>query len=207
MITIYKTPIDGNDWERRDSVTFNKKCEIIAIDIRSRTEEEGDMDLLFEDMYFEFPTPFRHGDIVRIVGHNKPFVLDVIYDWDKSAMLERGVPKDDKRLEKIDRHLPQRKKYKDISDMRAWGYGLYRNDLSEHFLYCDDFGFGSSLELEYYPEKLEGKNRILQIISGLMMRELDIEQALHLYQYYLSDNETQKLKKLYNRLFIDKIEG
>lgn len=197
-IRIYRSIIDGDQEPLhydREWVDFNNKFEIIEINIHGMAEEEEDIHILFEEMYFEFPTPFRHGDIVRRVGFHEPFVLDTIYYWDRAAMLEKGVSADDERLERIDKQLEKGKKHRDHSDMSAWGYSLGDNVFSRDLLCYGNLGFGGYLELEYYTEKLEGMNRVLQIISDLMKRKIHIEQAFNLYQYHSNDRRTQEWKE------------
>lgn len=136
----------------------------------------------FEDMWFQFPVPFKKGDIVYTekkgyVGYSpygtEPFVLDgVCYDmW-------------------TEKQIESKKERGDLTDMTAYGY--FQNENGEVFYECMHDYFS----LDYYPEKLEGEQRILTTLSNYFKGEISVDLLINAYHMIL-DEENLKRKKKY----------
>ena len=119
------------------SIRYNQDDEPVEIDIRIREEDEDYILNSFEFLWFNFPTPFKHSDIVipvkslglreRVVEQG-PFILDNIVTWSKNC------------VERFEDHG-------DITDMMA--YGHYINDDNKYQEYEAIY-----MDLEYYEEPL-----------------------------------------------------
>jgi len=136
----------------------------------------------FEDMWFQFPVPFKKGDIVYTekkgyVGYSpygtEPFVLDgVCYDmW-------------------TEKQIESKKERGDLTDMTAYGY--FQNENGEVFYECMHDYFS----LDYYPEKLEGEHRILTTLSYYFKGKISVDLLINAYHMIL-DEENLKRKKKY----------
>ncbi len=153
-ITVTKSPLDRDEYNNIGvvSVTYNSEFEVLSV-------SDGDIygiDDAFDGMWFEFPTPFKQGDI--LIERNRysygsyigtPVVLH-------SLCTER---------DKVKANL---EKNGDSTDMSFLGYYAYEGDIfREH---GNDY-----LSLEYYREPLEGEQRSLKALSMHMKGELDYE--------------------------------
>ena len=154
---------------------------IVDVATRTENEYETDLDYFFEAIWFEFPVPFKRGDIVyvkNIWGREVPVALtDIIIPggWD---------------LEKY--RKMRREDGGDISDMNFWGYtasghycwnpgdptnkAYYEGiDYDVHFEYMD---------LEYYRKELTGMNRVLKPVSAWLKGEFGDDLCLLLTGYH-----------------------
>lgn len=127
----------------------------------------------FEDMWFQFPVPFKKGDIVynKVKGYvgyspygTEPFVLEgVCYDmW-------------------TDKQVALKKERGDLTDMTAYGY--FQNENGEVFYECMHDYFS----LDYYSEKLEGKQRILTVLSNYIKGEISVDLLMNAYYIILNE--------------------
>ena len=138
----------------------------ITIDLAGRimsvttdyTEEENkywyELKLFFDYLRFNFPVPFKRGDIVY--RKNKlhpdaytPIVIDGI-------VFPHGLDKE--------KYLEKRREFGDTSDMNVWGYAA-NMDCSGgyHGLYQEVWW--NYMNTEYYREELTGIERVLGLIS------------------------------------------
>ena len=139
--------------------TYNSKFELVRIDAYELRDVEYN---LFEVVFFQVPIPFKTGDIV----YNARSA-----EWSeiKEPIVFKGSMSDDE-------HLP---KYRDYSDMIAWGYGQ-RDDGS---CYCDHMW--CYCDLAYYKEPLKGPQRFLKALSSYMKGNIDLELLLLAYRKIL----------------------
>lgn len=137
-------------------------------------KEESDVFFgVFEGLWFDFPTPFKKGDIVwdprrpENKGYTGgPFVL-------KETCLEGLDPEVAERM----------KKDGDTSDMNVRGYfagehGDIWNEVTDNYM-----------DLEYYEKELKGASRVLIPLSRFLKGEIDVELYARAYhqirmQYY-----------------------
>ncbi len=142
-----------------------------------------DLDLIFEGMCFDFPTPFQRGDI--LIPHNevdcygkRPFVLSYITTWKSEEMRKRGFHEQecpsrrgwDGFDKNIDRHLERG----NCSDMRA--IGTYAGDpYDNEGMFFEDDILEIPTNLEYYSGPLEGYQRQLWALSMYEKGEINWE--------------------------------
>lgn len=147
----------------------------VAMNINSYKDEGDDESLKanFDEMWFDFPVPFKKGDIlvpVHTPGPNNlwsetgPFVMDSITPWEKEL---------NERMQYVARG--------DSSDMLAWGYfqdpdgRIYRECRSNY------------MNLEYYEGSFCGPRRLLIALSNFMKNEISVEMLLSAYRKTIMD--------------------
>jgi len=152
---------------------YNSEKELLRIDCRAfsnfLTSEE--LELLcesFDGMWFDFPIPFKKGDLVMDVFREEPFVLMDTMPWYKK------------------KH-PERKCHLDSSDMYASGYSY---DTADRFLY-DDY-MVDYMNMVYYSEPLQGPQRILEAYSRFEKKKIDAWTLLKLFRMYEHEEQANR---------------
>ena len=117
----------------------------------ARTEKEDDIiDQFFEELWFDFPTPFKKGDIVwepnkeMSVGHfcEEVYVLEELPTWTAGKFVrEKGS----------------------YADMANMGYSVNSNGT----VYCDHMG-NNYMNTEYYKGTYDCGQKILPAISKML---------------------------------------
>lgn len=142
---------EDKEQEKEVTVYYNKYKEPYKIgETGVLDESQQELYTLFEWMWIEVPTPFKKGDIVYVPNGCKygcpptkyPYVLTSLCTW-----------VDEKTIEK-------RKQSGDITDMTAYGYFLDEESCQVYEECMHDY-----LRLEYYTNKLVGKEKNLQLLS------------------------------------------
>lgn len=126
---------------------------------------------VFDGLWFDIPTPFKKGDIVFNTEYDSPQVI---------LLTELGI-----NINKLPKRRYQAIKQRgDSTDM------LYK------FYYAENDGSvwheegWNYMNLEYYRDKLKGKDKVLLPISMLLKGE-DTSLCLELYQSLLSQLQTE----------------
>lgn len=128
-------------------------------------EEESIFDI-FEGMWFDFPTPFKKGDIVWVPedAHciqwecDGPFVLEGLSTWNPNPyVVESG----------------------DSSDMNGHGYFLNPNGTIYHEVMCN------YMDLEYYPGPFTENKKILPALGKFLKGEIAVDFLLCVYRRVL----------------------
>lgn len=178
-IMCWRRELDAPD-NREISVLLNRKCEILEIDTR-RLKEYPYRDMIFRGVFpglwFDFPTPFKKGDILwdptnfspRTGG---PFVLEAV-NLD--------------RLEDNEKYIEWRRKNGDISDMDYQGIYV----LSEMNLFKDQNW--NYMDIEYYPHKPEGAYKLLTPAAALLKGEIDECLFARAYKTIMLEVETDRM--------------
>ena len=126
---------------------------------------EGDLDKLwpdFEAMWFNFPLPFKRGDIVSSTS----FYGDVgHYVLSGDATLDPTREKDAKLLAAWERHG-------DCSDMVVSADGIRDDGIVSFHNHLD------VLSLDYFDDPLEGHEKQLEILSRFEKEEISLAQCL-----------------------------
>ena len=142
--------------------------------------------LLFEEMWFAFPTPFHSGDIVcSRFSPDEPFVLTDMVTWDSERMMKELPPSeyDRQMLDCADWTIERLLGQGDSRIMGAFGYraegGLIRRQKAP---ICD------YLDLEYYRGSLDCSHKILQPVSTYLKGNCGIEFLLNAYCLLLAVN-------------------
>lgn len=160
---IIKKPLDK---ERENAmIEFNSDCEIT--DIYQYDLNDGDCDtlLIFDNMWFGFPTPFKNGDVVC-----DPMRMDPAELWSGPFVLNETA---------TDVAARENRELCDSSDMCAWGY--FTDEDGAIYSEC----MHDYTSLEYFPEeKLTGKFRVLKALSNHIKGKLDEDGVLFALAYH-----------------------
>lgn len=193
MYFIDKVPLGASSGAVPGTIVLNEGFEPVRVDVRGACcDEDLDIDLSFEAMWFAFPTPFRRGDILTLVDDaNQIFVLDSLCTWDNAAMRENDLPDrmpyTRRDASKMQSHLH---KLGDTSDMSACVYSL-----AENFELCRSHGgWPDYLDLEYYrgPDTDEVKG--LKAVACYMRNKCDVSLLMDYLEFLESKHRTRALR-------------
>lgn len=142
--------------------------EMLEIDPSEISESEWKIRGLFEGLWFEFPTPFKKGDIVwnpnRPCGCcGGPFAL--------TAVCLEGL--EDGKADSI-------RRTGDNSDMNACGYFQDEDGSLYHEVMYD------YMDLEYYDKELTGAQKTLIAMSNYLKGEIDVELLIRAYHQIIT---------------------
>jgi len=127
-----------------------------------RIENQAESDLffsVFQDMWFEFPTPFKKGDIIWDPGRETGSHCSGPFVFTKTS----GLYSDSKEV---------LMKYGDETDMCAYGYFV----LPEGRIYsaCID----NYMDMEYYEKEPDGAAKSLLALSSFLKGESDLAECI-----------------------------
>ena len=160
------------------------------------TEEEFDLMWWgFQAQWFDFPTPFRYGDVLvrknspflGEVEQPRPFVLILLSTWGREEALKRG--ESEERAEGFEMLLKRRCEVGDMYVRSASGFLLKDGSLQQ------DHGIERYLDFEYCREELKGEERILKALSLFGKGEIGIELLLKTYHIVFMEEEARREKK------------
>lgn len=129
---------------------------------------------VFDGLWFDFPTPFKKGDI--------------LCEYDELGVESNGFCKGPFVVKGI---TPERiregtRKYGDSSDMNAWGYFI---DNSGRIYSEVMFNY---MNLEFYRGDLNGKKKVLKALSNFIAEEIDIALFANAYHYILCEENLKQ---------------
>lgn len=179
-LEIRKEPLDAAEHSRRiDTCLFNQDGEIMQINCLPTDAEDMMTYLLFEEMWFAFPTPFHSGDIVcSRFSPNEPFVLTDMVTWGSERMMKELPPSEyDRQMLNcadwtVDRLLEQG----DSRIMGAFGYRAEGSSIRREKTPICDY-----LDLEYYRRPLDPSHKVLQPVSSYLKGNCGIKFLLNAY--------------------------
>lgn len=167
---------DPDSFKLNGTIEIDLSGQLISADFGDDDENFRYLDRFFEDMWFEFPVPFKPGDIVCLkdytINPRHPIVLtDIVFPggWDHDEWRKN-------------------RECGDSSDMLIWGY--YIGDSCSGECGTDDyFGILSDswwnyMDVEYYPKELTGCYRALKPVSSWIKGELGEDVALLVAAYH-----------------------
>lgn len=128
----------------------------------------------FNWMWFDFPTPFRRGDIL-VSSDGVPFVLERICTWlpfDPCWESKNDPPKRMPTIQNVDLF----REYGSITDMHCHSYFISE---SGHIFY--DQHPHNYMNLEYYRGEFVGHQRILHVVSNYMNDKISLDELLNAY--------------------------
>lgn len=180
-------------------LTMNSNYKIMEVEESGLTDEEGDIDFAFEEMWINLPTPFKRGDIIVNCNwaDNEPRVLDYLCTWDTKTMIENGASKTEEFVLAAGARLEKMLQTGDTSDMGAYGYEISE----EGQVWCDDFSFSRYLDIEYYRKPLQGKQRFLRAISSFMQEKINIEFLVNTYRTIWLEEDNKRSKEWYGKIY------
>ena len=178
MMWCNRMPMDGPDEDALHScfsVRLDAQKQIMEVDPNPSLLNERDKELemdVFPGFWFDFPTPFRKGDILwdpqkpdGLCGG--PFVC--------TSINHHGLA-DEKRFEYLRRQA-------DTSDMQA--NGLFVS--AEHGVYGESMS--NYMNCEYYPKELINIERLLTPFSTYEKGKIDAELLVHACHYITLETE------------------
>ena len=169
--------ITKHDLENNNNiiVTFLPNNTILNIYVENLIgEEDIVINNTFGRFYFDFPTPFKKGDI--------------LCEYNEFGEETTGYCQGSFVLTSITKNTKYNKQYADSSDITAWGY--FQNE--DGSVYADNMY--NYMDLEYYKGKITDKKRILKSFSSFLKEEIDIGLLANAYHCILSE-EYSKLQK------------
>lgn len=204
-ITICKYMLNQPEDMRRsypDTIRLNSKMEIMEVNVFHEKEYDKDLKKAFEGMGFDFPTPFKRGDILHYpLNTDRPFVLHYITTWDSKEMFSRGFSEHECPFrdgwEAHDRFVRETLENRGVWDIHA--VGMVIDDEEGTLLY--DNTLRSPIDLEYYQEPLKGMERQLQVVSLYEKREADAEVLANCCSAIRIEESAKKLSYLYTHLY------
>ena len=154
-VRITRRRIDSTDGPFHTmSVILDRDYAILEVDADGAPEEDCYTHGTFEDMWFDFPLPFKKGDIIYDTTRSEDGLFCGAMVFESSAH---------------DRYVEHGRRGCDTSDMWVSGY-----------FQCDDGAiFGETdynyMNYEYYPpERLTGRKRVLPVISRYLKGEIGL---------------------------------
>lgn len=182
------------------SIILSVKTDRTIMKIYAEGLKEEDYALLtaFDWMWFDFPTPFKKGDIVASqytpffysLYEKEPFVLLNLCSWGSKELKLNGYSDKDGRYAHADRQLRYHRENADGSDMTAYGYfqwedGRLYYECMHHYL-----------DLEYYREEPQGIRRILKAFSSFEKDEIDSDLLAIAYHTIMENERVNRDREL-----------
>ena len=167
-------------------IYMNSSNEIISIDEnRTLTEKEGDIYYgVFEGLWFDFPLPFKKGDIIQYA--DCPYDVRFYFDTDdRSIVLE-----DDLIASEYLRNL--HRKGGDISDMTVWG--ILCNDDGKFYHECTSTYL--DFEIQYKP--LGKSEKAMLPLSNYLKGEISVDILCNAYHILLCEKHSNDIRRFMN---------
>ena len=127
----------------------------------------------FDEMWFDFPVPFKKGDILVPVHKPGPN-----YRWSESGpvVMDGITPWQTELNERI-----QNKIHGDSSDMLVWGF--FQDPDGRIYHECE-FNY---MDYEYYKGQFNGPRRLLIALSNFVKGNIRVELLLTAYRKVIMD--------------------
>lgn len=186
------------------ALILNDRLEPVAIDAFGHvlTEEEENLLLTFQGMWFAFPTPFKRGDIVfpcsegkhtfyfqhgnaagnRPLPPDELYVLDSLPTWGGEEMRQNGFAPDSNKVKNSDRWLRNLTRNGDTSDLSFSAYYIYQKSVIKEIE-------GNYLLLERYNGPLSGEHRLLGAVSKLLTGRIEPDIFLNLFEVIQAEEQ------------------
>ncbi len=184
---IEKLPVD--DFTKYPAkISMNKELELIRPERWNYgtfpCDDEYDVLLAFEGMWFNFPVPFRKGDVI----YNPYYRCSIgASDWAGSEYTELFVVKDI-GIE----HLSEKSKKRfldgengDTTDMNFCGFAQWRDGS----VYSESFS--NYMDFEFYQGEFKGFQRIIKALSNYEKGLINDELLMHAYHQILSEERAK----------------
>lgn len=172
-------------------IKFTPNGEILSVFVNRIDEESGDVLCAIDGMWFDFPTPFKRGDVVvkkhayDLCNKYDPIVITSLSTWDKSEYVDNGYTERDCDLDSRERVYQYRKRNGDTSDLNVCGYFACTDG---SFYYEVDYGL---LNYEYYAGPYTGGYRILKVLSDFEKGELSTDALVSLAQHIVNEERVR----------------
>ena len=181
---IKRTAVD-NYQSNPASIKINKNFDIIFQDLWNYgafpcDEDEYDMLIAFEGMWFDFPVPFKRGDVIYNPYYKCGF--------DASEIVERTELFVVLALECVSEKVKKwffEGENGDSTDMVFSGYTQWRGGTVYRESFCNYMDF------EFYNGEYEGTQRIIKALSNYEKGLIDAELLMHAYHQILSEERAR----------------
>lgn len=170
-IEICKRYISSN---RTIEVGYMSDGTVMDVDSNALTDHEFDVIVMsFGGMWFDFPVPFKKGDILidnTIIGpknrysESGPIVMLGVTPWEIEHNNDR-----------------KEKGYGDNSDMNVWGY--FQDDDGRIFREVTH----NYMDFDYYEGPFEGPHRLLVALGNYIKEEIGLDLLLSTYRKIIMD--------------------
>ena len=170
--------------QERCAFTLNGEKEPVFLGYENLSDEEWDIVMMFDLMWFVCPTPFKKGDIVSfhpetLVEDTEEFVLESIC------------------YENMDeKHFKMRRKIGGSMDMTADGY----------FADTDGQLYGECihdyLSLEYCDKELTDVKRVLKPVSSYIKGEIPLHLAMNAYMSVIMQGKINHISRSYSEEYL-----
>ena len=170
LIRISKNWFDGTDWCIEAELTPDGEI-IEILNYGGLTDEE--LDLIsdeFDGMWFDFPNPFKKGDIIYNPKNGDESI----------CLIEHEIP--------WKKGVEVWKKNGDYSDMLVDGIFQYENGSVYHE--CEF----SYMDYEYYREPFTDKKRVLKAISNYLKGKITLDILLNAYHIILMEEQINDVR-------------
>ena len=181
------------------ALTLSARADKTVIDIDAQGLDETENNLLqaFEWMWFDFPTPFKKGDIVVSkyspwgwnVYADEPFVLMLLCSWGSKEYKINGIPERMGCYKTADGFREHHRRVADGTDMTAHGY--FQNEDGSVYWEC----MHHYLDLAYYREEPKGIRRILKAFSSFEQKEIGSDLLAIAYHTILEEEKNKRERK------------
>lgn len=189
-LEIVKCPISKSKAPVGGRLYLNRHMQVMGVTVYGETDDEQQLSIQFEGMWFAFPTPFKRGDIVRDASSDgsHAYVLSCLCTWNRAECLSNGLPQQCWNVKNADRMLDIHRKDGDTSDLWWSAYGMGKDGL-----WLDDMG-SSYLDVERCADNLNEANQWAYVVSALIKGEIRYDEAEKLLRYLEKRNEAFRLR-------------
>ena len=164
--------ISGHESDIR--VMLNRDFQIKDVYDHGCSREEFETYALFDRMWFDFPTPFKKGDILYDVSSSVDFC------GQRPMVLEKTS---------VEHFLDKGCRGRSTEDM--WIAGYYQSPRIGNVHRVQVLNY---MNYEYYPqEKLVDEQKALKVISSFMKDEIDLPLMLNAYRKVLEESSAKRL--------------
>lgn len=149
-------------------------------------EDKAIIDESFEGLWFDFPIPFKKGDVLAKHIPDYPFrAINRPYPFVMAGATPLEAEERKKRI----------LEYGDNTDMNAWGWFQEEDGRIFHEV------MANYMDLEYYDGLFEGVTRLLKAISSYIKKEIPLDLLLTCYRKVILDEITRDMNL---NMYLDK---
>lgn len=198
----------GDDY-RCDRMLLNDSFQALEVDIGKLSDEDFELEIVFENAFVALPVPFRYGDMVveparysyYSRGEARPFVFDSLKFWDLDTLRDKGIYVSPEREHIFRDKIPERlaRHSFDCSHMVAMGYEMGGGDnclmRQPYCIWNDEFGACNNyLLLEFCREPLKDNFRILEVVSDALQGKANPAEIINRVNHIALSGEAKKMR-------------
>ncbi len=174
----------------RIQVSYDQDCEVRRVFMfgplkNIKADYLNLMSMFFEGLWFDFPTPFKKGDIVHMI--NDDAEESYAYAFCRGAFVLEDILSQNLEEEREKPHWVREQG--DTTDMTA--YGIFLQEDGTIYRECTN----NYMDLEYYHGPYKGIRRILKPLSNFVKGEIELELFLYAYRIIVLEQKTEEIRK------------